>query len=294
VADSSLFILHSAFGSLSVMSGSLAGFAAEPITPRGMVAFAYGTFTRLWLAQFLTAVLVAVSVLWFFDDSVAPTIEKAINNLAGNGEIVSGELVWHGESPKVLAEERVLALDIDLDHSDQIHCTSDVQVEFGRDSIRVFSLPGSLIPGFLDFYYPDNPPPQSIPVSRENLDPLWGAWLPEIQAVLLATVTFSLLVLWTVLASIYWLPVWLFSFLAGRDLGLLASWRLAGASLLPGGLLLALAFFLYDFGVLDVVQFCFAVSAHLLLAWLYLFVSLLFLPRRAGKATGKNPFVPAK
>jgi hypothetical protein len=42
------------------------------------------------------------------------------------------------------------------------------------------------------------------------------------------------------------------------------------------------------------VQFCFAVSAHLLLAWLYLFVSLLFLPRRAGKATGKNPFVPAK
>jgi hypothetical protein len=271
------------------MSGSWASFAAEPITPRGMVAFAYGSLVHLLIAQFLIASLVAVSVLWFFDDSGAPTIEKAINNLGGNGEIIANQLVWHGESPKVLAEERVLALDIDLTHTNQVHCTSDIQVELGRGTIRISSLPG-----FVDFYYPDTPVGQTIPVSRDNLEPLWGAWLPEVKVVLLATVLFGLLALWTVLATVYWVPVWILSFLAGRDLGFLGSWRLGAAVLLPGGLLLALAFFLYDFAFVDLVQFCFLVCAHLLLGWLYLFVSLFFLSPRGVKTKGKNPFVPAE
>jgi len=268
------------------MSGPVGSFITEPITPRGVVGFAYAGVLRLWLGQLIAAILVALSVLWFFNDSCVPAVDKAIRNLNSNGEILSGELFWHGESPVILSEERFLALVIDLNHSGTIHCTSDVQVEFGRDSIRVFSLVG-----YTDFYYPYNPPNETIPVSREALEPLWGAWLPEIQAILVAVILIGLMLLWNVLGTIYWLPVWLAGFLAGRDLDLVAAWRLAGASLLPCGLLLALGIFLFDFGVLDLVQISFVIAAHLLLGWIYLFVSLLFLPRRgSGKKSKKNPF----
>ena len=271
------------------MSEPDASFATEPITPRGLVAFAHASVARLWLVQLLAAILVAVSVLWFFNDRCAPTFAEAIRNLSGAGEIHNGELVWHGAAPKVLAEERFLALVIDLNHSHQIYCTSVLQVEFGRDSIRVASLFG-----FADFAYPDYPPNQIIPVSRNDLEPLWGAWLVEIQAILVAVMVAGLWLAWNVLATLYWLPVWLLAWLTGRELSLGGGWRLAGASLLPGALLLALGIFLFDFGLLDLIQFGLLVGAHLLLGWLYLFVGLLFLPPRGSTPLRKNPFEPGK
>jgi hypothetical protein len=270
------------------MSGPAASFTTEPITPRGVVGFAYAGVLWLWFGQLVAAILVSLAGLWFFNDSCVPAVDQAIHHLEGTGEISSGELSWHGESPVVLAEEHFLALVLDLNHTGAIHCTSDVQVEFGRDFIRVFSLLG-----YADFYYPYNPPNQTIPVSREALEPLWGAWLPEIQAILVAILLIGLLLLWNILGTIYWLPLWLAAFLTGRDLGLLAAWRLAGASLLPCGLLLAFGIFLFDFGVLDLVELSFIISAHLLLGWIYLFVSLLFLPRRGSTKTTKNPFLRA-
>jgi len=275
------------------MSASLAGFAAEPITPRGMVAFAYGSFTRVWVTQFLVALVAAVSVLWFFDQSCAPTVKKAIGNLTGSGQLSNGTLTWRSDatnadsSPKLLAEDRVLGIVLDLNHSGQIHCLSDVQVEFGRDTIQV-----SVLPGSADFPYPDNFIGKPIDLSREMLDPFWGAWLPEFEAMLLPAVLLSLFITWNVVATVYWLPVWMLGFIAGRGLGFLASWRLAAAVLLPGGLLLALAFFLYGLGYLNLVQFAFVVCAHVPLAWLYLAVSFFFLPRRPTKRQpgSKNPF----
>ncbi len=271
------------------MSGPAGSFTTEPITPRGVVGFAHASVLWLWCGQLVAASLVALALLWFFNSSCVPAVDKAIHNLDGTGEIRSGELAWHGESPVILAEERFLAFDIDLNHTGTLHCTSDVQVEFGRDSIRVFSLLG-----YADFYYPYNPPNETIPVSREALEPLWGAWLPELQAVLVAVILATLMLLWNVLGTLYWLPLWLAAFLAGRELGCLASWRLAGAALLPCGLLLALGIFLFDLGFLDLVQISFVIGAHLLLGWIYLFVSLLFLPRRDRSAKAKqNPFLRA-
>ena len=61
----------------------------------------------------------------------------------------------------------------------------------------------------------------------------------------------GLLVSWWILATIYFLPVWLLGFFANRDLNFRQSWRLAGAALLPGALLLAAGIVLYDFGAVD-------------------------------------------
>ena len=101
------------------------------------------------------------------------------------------------------------------------------------------------------------------------------------------------MLVWAVLASICFLPVWLLCFFANRDLNFRASWKLAGAALMPGALLLSFALVLYELGVFDLVQLCFAFGMHLVIGWIYLFVSPLFL-NRAFSAEKQNPFLPAK
>ena len=89
----------------------------------------------------------------------------------------------------------------------------------------------------------------------------------------------GLLLSWWLLATVYFLPVWLLGFFANRDLNFRASWKLSGAALLPGALLMAAGILLYDFGLLDLVSLGFVFAAHFALGWIYLFLSQLFLPR---------------
>jgi len=91
------------------------------------------------------------------------------------------------------------------------------------------------------------------------------------------------------LATVYVLPVWLVCFFWNRDLDFLASWKLAAASLMPGALLMSVSLVLYELHVFDLVQFCFAVGMHLVIGWIYLFVSPMFLKRNLP-AEKKNPF----
>jgi hypothetical protein len=257
-------------------------FAWEPLTPRGVAAFSRAKLSRLLLVQFIIALPAAASIIWFFDDGCFPTISAAIKKLPANGEIRSGRLDWHGDSPQLLAEGRFLAFDVDLNHSGQIHSTADVQIEFGRDSIRLFSL----LPGYSEiFYVPD----RVAPFNRTELEPLWGAWAAEILFFAAAAAMIGLLVSWWLLATLYFLPAWLLGFYANRDLNFRASWKLSGAALLPGALALALAFLLYDFGLFDLVQLSFAFGLHFILGWIYLFVSPLFL-KRISPTEKANPF----
>jgi hypothetical protein len=258
-------------------------FAWEPLTPRGVAAFARAKLGRLLLVQFIVALLAAASVVWFFDDGCFPTISAAIQKMPATGEIRSGKLDWHGDSPQLPAEGKFLAFDVDLDHSGQIHSTADVQIEFGRDSVRVFSL----LPGYSEiFYVPD----RVAPFNRTELEPLWGAWDVDILFIAAATVTAGLLVSWWLLATIYFLPVWLLGFFANRELNFRACWKLSGAALLPGALLMAAGVLLYDAGFLDLVSLGFIFAAHFALGWIYLFLSQLFLPRIPEKETKANPF----
>jgi hypothetical protein len=57
---------------------------------------------------------------------------------------------------------------------------------------------------------------------------------------------------------------------------------------------MAAAILLYDFGVLDLVRMAVVTVAHLVLGWIYLGVSLLFLPRPEEVAAQRqNPFASA-
>jgi hypothetical protein len=258
-------------------------FAWEPLTPRGVAAFARATFSRLFVVQFIIALLAAASAVWLLDDAYFPVIDAAIKNLPAAGEIRSGKLDWQGDSPRLLAEGKFLALNVDPDHSGKIHSTADVQIEFGGDSIRIFSL----LPGYWEICYV---PDRAAPFNRTELEPLWGAWSAEILFIAFVAVTLVLLANWWLLAMVYFLPVWLLAFYTNRDLNFRASWKLSGAALQPGALLMAAGILLYDSGCLDLVSLGFIFAAHFVLGWIYLFLSQLFLPRISEMKTKGNPF----
>ena len=262
-------------------------FAWEPLTPRGVAAFARATFSRLLLVQFIVALLSAAAVVWFLDDDCFPTITNAIQNLPATGEIRSGKLDWHGEPSQSLAEGKFLAFDVDLEHSGQIHSTANLQIEFGKDSIRIYSL----LPGYSEITYP---PGRAAPFNRVELEPLWGAWAAEILFIVFIAVMLSLLLTWWLLATVYFLPVWVLGFFANRDLNFRACWKLSGAALLPGALLMAACILLFDFGFIDLVRLGFLFAAHFALGWIYLLLSQLFLPRISGMPPKQNPFGQAK
>jgi hypothetical protein len=259
---------------------------AEPLTPRGVAAFARAKLSRLLLVQLIIALLAAASVVWFLADGCFPTVLAAIQKLPVAGQIRSGRLDWRGDSPQSLAEGRLLAFDVDLNHTGKIRSTADVQFELGAETVRVISLLGHV-----DFgYVPD----RSSPFNRIELEPRWRAWSAEILFFAFVVSALALMLIWWLLSAIYILPVWLLGLYANRDLNFRASWKLSGAALMPGALLMAAGVLLYGHGFLDLVSFGFILAAHLVLGWIYLFLSLLFLPRISMTPQKGNPFKPDK
>lgn len=255
--------------------------AWQPLTPRGVAAFARAPLGRLLLVQFIFAVLAAAVVVWFLRVAWFPTIHEAIRQLPEQGEIRSGKLNWMDVSPQLLAEGRFLAFSVDLNHEGELRPPAHVQIEFGRNDCRVISFLG-----YTDIAYPTG---WIISFNRVELEPWWGAWHPPILGIAAAAAIAGLLMGWTALATIYFGVVWLVGFFANRDLSLRSSWRLAGAALLPGALLLSVAVLFYGFGFLDLMQLSFAAVAHFVLGWIYIFASPFFAPKLSATGT-KNPF----
>ena len=257
-------------------------FAWEPITPRGVAAFARASFERLFVVQAIVALLAAAAVVWTLSNGIFPTIDAAIAELPEVGEIHSGKLDWRDDSPVLLAEGHILAFSVDLEHGGALRSPADFQFEFGRDSLRIFSLFGETEVNY--------PPGYIIAANQIDARPAWGAWKPDILGLAAIGVFFGLLLIWAVLATLYFLPVWLICLFSNRDLNFRASWKLAGAALMPGALLLSLSLVLYELEGFDVIQLCLAFGLHLVIGWIYLFVSPMFL-HRALPAEKQNPFV---
>ena len=257
-------------------------FAWEPLTPRGVAAFARASFERLFIVQSIFALLAALTILWVLSDGVFPVVGDAIDQLPEIGGIHGGRLDWRDDSPVLLAEGRLLAIGVDLDHSGDLRSPADFQFEFGRDSVVIFSLFGEA-----EINYP---PGYVIAANRHDARPAWDAWSPDIMALAAIGTFFGLLLIWALLATVYFLPVWLICFFANRDLNLRACWKLAAAALMPGATLVSVSLLLYELNVFDLVQFCFAFGMHFIIGWIYLFVSPMFL-NRSLPSEKKNPFI---
>lgn len=258
--------------------------AWEPLTPRGVAAFTAARLSRLLLVQFVIASLAAMVVVRFLSDGCFPVVREAIQHLPESGAIRSGRLDCPDDSPRLLAGGRFLAFVIDPGHGGQVQSSADVQIEFGRETVRVNSLFG-----YAEWDYPTD---WIIAFNRTELEPLWGAWEPEWLAITVLSVVAGLMLSWALLATICFLPAWLIGFLTSRRLNFRSSWKLSGAALLPGALLFIAAIAAYDFGVIDLIQFCFFFGAHFVLGWIYLVISQFFLPRVDARPSRANPFAP--
>jgi hypothetical protein len=260
--------------------------AWEPLTPRGVGAFAGATLGRLLLAQLLVALLVAASVIGFLERGWFPVVRAAIHQLPALGEI-SEQLDWHGETPVQLAENRFLGFAVDLYHSGRLGRESHLQVEFGQDDLRIYSL--------LGYQVIDYPPGWKMAFNRTDLEPRWGAWEPFIAVGVGLLTVLGLMASWTALATIYFVPVRVISFLENHDLNFAQSWRLAGATMMPGALFLVAGIAGYSLGWIDLIQLTAMWGLHFLIGWIYLVIGPLFCPRSAGvKSVGANPFAEPK
>ena len=256
-------------------------FAWAPITPRGVAAFARASFERLFLIQAIFALGAALAVLWILSDGIFPTVDAAIAELPDAGAIHAGVLDWRDDSPVLLAEGKILAFSVDLDHGGSLRSPADIQFEFGRNSVRIFSLFGE---AELDY-----PPGWVFAANQTDLSPMWKAWRPDLLGLAAIGTFVGLMLVWGVLATIYLAPVWLTCFFTNRDLNFRGSWKLAGASLMPGALLASLSLVGYDLRAFDLVQLGFAFGLHFVIGWIYLFVSPMFL-NRVLALEKKNPF----
>ncbi len=258
-------------------------FAWEPLSPKGVAAFARAKWIRLLLVQFIVALLVAMTIVWFLARCWFPIVQTAIRQLPAEGAIRSGQLDWTNKSPHLLADGRFLAFNVDVDRSGQTRSPADIQVEFGRKSVRFYSLLG----------YTDVPYPQGwiISFNRTELEPWWNAWKPALLAIVAGLIILELFGSWIFLATIYCFPVWLAGFYTNRNLSAIGSWKLAGAALMPGALFMTVGIVFYGLGTIDLVKLGGAICLHLVVGWIYLFLGLIFLPPQSVSIQNrKNPF----
>lgn len=260
-----------------------APLAWQPLTPRGVAAFARTRAWNLLAIQLCMALLAAVTVVGFFRSAWFPVIRPAISQMPDSGQIRFGRLQWTGRSPVTLAENHFLAITVDLSHQGQARSPAHIQAEFGQSDCKLFSLLG-----FWQYPYPRA---WIVAFDRPELSPWWDAWAPALLAIAGIGTVLALLLAWTLLATLYFLPAWLAAFFANRDLNLAGSWRLSGAALMPGAALLVIATLFYGAGALDLVRLAFAAAVHFVLAWIYVAFAIFFLPRHPEvNPTKANPF----
>jgi hypothetical protein len=259
-------------------------FAWQPLTPRGVAAFARASNSRLLLVQLVFALLASASVVWFLGQAWFPAIRQAIDRLPSEGALRSGKLDWRGSSPQQLSENRFLAFAVDLDHQGLARSPAHVDIQFARNDFQIHSLLGYVQGAYPRYWI--------ISFNRTVLAPWWGAWSPAILGLAALGVVTGFLACWATLALLYTPLALLLALFADRELSRGGAWRLAGAALMPGGLLMSLSIFLYSVGGVDLVQLAAVVAVHFLIGWLYLAIGALCQPRLGVAPGRKNPFAP--
>src|ERR1051326_5853392 len=178
--------------------------AWQPLTPRGVAAFAAASCGRLWLVQLVVAGFAGLCVIWFLNRAWSPVVAGAIQQLRGQSEIRRAKLSWAGPTPQVLGENRFVAVAVDLKHEGQARSPAHVQVELGENTVKIIS-----IFGFMESAYPDR---WRVGLSRAEAEPWWGAWKPALLALSGGGTAIALMANWAVLGLLYSAPAWLLVF----------------------------------------------------------------------------------
>lgn len=261
--------------------------AWQPLTPGGVASFAGATFTRLWLVQLIVSLLVASSVTWLLKTGWFPVIAEAIDALPDQAAIRNQRLEWPARPTAPLAENSFLSIRVDLEDAFPSGRSADVQLLLGNTGLKTRSLLG-----FVAVPYPAG---WTVSLGRSDARAWWDAWrLFLLIGAGLATIA-ALFLSWTALAFLYWLPARLVAFYLDRNQTAWGCWRLAGASLLPGAVIMSGAILLYSSRRLELVGVLLTWPLHILVGWVYVVYAPTRLPRLVGRTPPRgNPFRSAK
>lgn len=256
--------------------------AWQPLTFRGAARFANSRSSRLLLVQSIVAFSVALAIIWFCSARFSPVIAQAVQHFSEQTQLVGGKIV--GLNSGLLADGKFLSISANFAGSGE-QGTADVQIKLAPDYFDLCSLFGCV-----SLLYPN----VNTSLSRSVAEPWWGAWQPAILAGIGLAVICLLFLSWLVLALLYQWPVRLMAYLADREVSGKSSRRLAIAAQMPAALFMGLAIVLYGLQALDLVQFLVFYALHFIIAWVYVFVAPLFLPRLASTTSLRdNPFAAA-
>lgn len=254
--------------------------AWQPFTPKGIAAFAVAKFPRLFLLQVIVALIAAGAVVWFLRGVWFPAVRESIRNLPTSGAVRAGQLDLGDFAVERLVTNRFLTFALDLQTERRHTFSADVFVVLRRAHFEVCSLFGCA-----DFNYPT----RDAPFNRLELEAQWGAWEPVLLGIAAVATGLALIFTWWLLAALYFLIAWTLAFFCDRELTPGGSWRLCGAALLPGALLLTAGVVGYAFGAVDLIRLLIIAIVHVVLPCVMIIFGVLALPRVTGKFLG-NPF----
>ncbi len=259
--------------------------AWQPFTPRGIAHIAQVPAGRLFTIQLIVAFVSALAVLWFFSSAWFPVVRQAIEALPETGSLQARQLRTPYELPEPLAMNRFLGVVLDTRNRVTATVSADVVVECRAREFRLCSLFGCHVSPY--------PASWQVDFSRTSMLAFWEAWKPHVLWMTAASTVIGLMVVWTLLATIYAPFIKGLVFFREREASLAACWRLAGAALMPPALFLLTGLVLYGLGVLGLIEFLVLAGLHVVVAWVFLILPITYLPLRAGAVVkGKNPFQP--
>ena len=233
--------------------------------------------------QLIVALIAAAAGVWFLKTSWCPVIRQAIRQLPDGGQIRRQQLTWNSASPVLLAENRFLAIGVDLDGSSPGRSVADLRVQFQKDQIKICSLLGCVALQFPEGWV--------VAFDRTSLEPWWGAREFAILAAAGAASVIWLMLSWAALATAYFVLVYVIGYVSDRDVTWSRSWRVAAAALMPGALGLTVGIVLYGLQALSLVGLLIVFLLHFVIGWSYVGLTPFFLRRASAvPPPGQNPF----
>lgn len=254
-----------------------------PLTFAGVARYAQRMENRELRHLGLWGALCGFGILWAVLAVWEPVIDQAVGNLPSTASLRAGRLEWPDSNPLVLANNRSLSLIVNPGESATVDRTSDIQVEFGANELRIRSYAG--------WWFIPYPGWMEGTTGKDAAIPWWGAWKPMAWAAVFAVSALGLCVSWLGLGFVYAVPVRLILSWLGRSERFGDAWRLSMAALFPSALFMVAALWSYAFAQTNALLLTVFWGLHWLVGWVYLAGALLRWPKRKPKPV-QQPLAP--
>lgn len=253
----------------------------QPLTPRGVAAFARASLPHVYGFQGLVAFISCLAVTALLGMGVLPVARDLIGQLPEEGALRHGDLVLGEDAVLRVAQNSWLGLSLDTGPAPRAGLPTELSVVFGRQSLRLCSPFGCLSQPY--------PPNAQAPISRVDMQAGLEAWQPLILGASAFLSACLLLVTWWVLATAYCLVPRVMAFFGDRDLDLPGAWKLSAASLLPAALVLDAAIVGLALEWIGLPQVLTAFVLHLLVPFVFMGLAVWTLPLREAPAPAFGP-----